>query len=103
MGYPLAGMGYPPARSGQGVGYPLTGMGYPLARSEWGGTQGGVPPSQARMGVAEVRYPQKGWGTPLWYRTADGVLDTSWSVCLLHSSRRTVLFEICFQSEKLRQ
>ena len=107
--------GVPPGRDGVPPSQVRTGGGVPPGR-DWvppgqvrmGGTQGGVPPdgippSQVRMGVAEVGYPQQGWGTPLWYRTADGVLDTSQSVCLLHSSRRTVLFEICFQSEKLRQ
>ena len=52
-------------------GIPWTG-GYPLG--------GGTPPGR--------EYPLPTGGTPR-YRTTDGVLDTSRSVCLLRSRRRT--------------
>ena len=72
--------------------------------SRWGGGYPGQVqmegyPSQVRMGEG---YPGQGWGTPIqrWGtllsrgrvpprdRTADGVLDMWWRVCLLHSCRR---------------
>ena len=82
-GTPPAGMGVP--SPGQvrtvrvpKVGYPIAGMGYPLARSGWG--------------VPEVEYALSGMGVPPPpYMTADGVLDTPRSVCLLCSRRRTFL------------
>ena len=50
---------------------------------------GGVPTLAG--GYPIMRYPHLGG------RTADGVLDTLWSVCLLHSGRRTFLLKSTFQ------
>ena len=116
-GYPSqVQTGGTPARSDRGYlrwGTPWQGwctpcqvrMGGTTARSEKG-TQGGVSPG--RDGVSPARsvwgVPQPGLtggGTlgrdppgrdrvPPRYRTADGVLDTPRSVCLLRSRRRTV-------------
>ena len=57
-----------PARGTRGR-VPLAGMGYPPAFSGWGYLRWGIP--------------WQGWGTPLQDRTADGLLDTPWSVRLL--------------------
>ena len=77
--YPCPGMGYSPTRSDQGCTLPIQGWSTPIARSGWG-----VPhPTRDRV------------SPPPWNRTADRVLDTQQSVCLLHSGRRTFLFEIC--------
>ena len=71
----------------------------------WGyPTSGNPPPHRTWLGVPLL------WGTPPWVtphqtmwggtppRVTDGVLDTPLSVCLLHSRRRTFLFEFYSQS-----
>ena len=84
-GVPWPGCGTPrngvssPSRDGvhlPEMGYPLLARdaGYPQSRDE-------VPPIQ-------------GWGAPQ-DRTADGILDLWWMLCLLHSSRRTFLYYYC--------
>ena len=51
------------------------------------------PPQPGLMG-GDLR-----WGTQ--YRTTDGVLGTPRSVCLLRSSRRTVLFKNDFKAHTI--
>ena len=77
-GTPAGGyLGYPLTRSGQGVPW-LGTLGTTLVRSGWGETPAGV-------------------GVTSQDRTADGVLDTPRSICLLRSRRRTFLFRKCFR------
>ena len=97
------------ARSGWGVGVPPAKDGIPLTRSRHGYSgvppaRDGVPPGQG-WGIPQL---DLGWGTPpsgpepgpgmghppLW--TTEGVIATWWSVCLLHSRRRTFLFQKSF-------
>ena len=122
-GVPNLARGYPsqvqvgergyPSQVQLGGGYPgqvqsgVPKMGYPLARSRWGdlrwstpsrngvlpqpGQDGGYP----RWGIpppAEMGYPPTPPPPPR-DRTADGVLDTPWLVCLLRSRRRTFLLK----------
>ena len=94
---------------GGGISQPGPPRGVPPARGGgtlpgWGGTPPQVPPHQTwsvgtlTRGVPCLRYPPSdlagGYpcqgGTPP--RVTDGVLDTPRSVCLLHSRRRTFLF-----------
>ena len=78
-GYPCEGvphLRYPPHRTWLG-GYPTLGTNPTPVRPGWGG------------------------GTPL--QETDGVLDMAWSVCLLHSRRRTFLLGNCVWSFKLKQ
>ena len=115
-GYPSQGApAWGTPRPGQDGGYPSQGehptWGTPLGRSGWEGyhnqrapargtppsqvrregnpAQGehppGVPPCQVRMGGV----PQPGYPPP-------PVQDSTWSTCLLHSRRRTVMFPCCF-------
>ena len=85
----------PPARSDKG-GTPVRPhrgdprLGTP--KSGWGGTQGGVTPRQGWC----TRLARSGWGGGE-YRTADGVLDTPWSVCLLRSRRKTFLLLLAIE------
>ena len=65
------------------VGYPLAGYPGP----GWGGTQVGYPPA----GYPPARSGQVGEGYPV--STTEGILTTRQAVCLLHSCRRTFLFE----------
>ena len=109
------GQGGTPVRSGWGVPQPGPDGGT-LARSGQGVPKVGYPPSQVRMEVPEVGYPPPGqvrrgstqggvppsrYGVPSGrdgvhpppqYRTADGILDTPRSVCLLRPRRRTFLY-----------
>ena len=98
MGYtPWQGWGTVPARSGWGVPE----VEYPPVRSGWGyprwGTPrwDGVPPARSGQGYPRWGIPcRDGVTSPLRYRTADGVLDTPRSVCLLSSRRRNFLLFI---------
>ena len=113
----LGGGRHPPARSSQGGtparGVPLPG-GYPTLGTPLSDLAGGVPlPGVPHHGyplsdlaggggTAAGGYPILTWlggiparGVPLLeggYPTSGRVLDTPWSVCLLHSRRRTFLF-----------
>ena len=63
---------------------PRSGQGVPHHRgTPWPGQDEGLP--------HDGGIPPPGMGYPLWDWTADGVLDTAWSVCLLRSRRRTFL------------
>ena len=75
VGYPWQAWGTPPQPSQDG-GYPRWGT----PQQGWGTPQ---PDHNGGMPLAGMGYPL--------YRTADGVLDTPRSVCLLRSRRRTVL------------
>ena len=100
-------VGYPPPPSRDGVPPARSNGGVPPARSRWGvpwpDPDRGVPwpglMGGTRGGRDEVP-PWQGWGTPWqgvshpYYRTTDGVLDTSRSVCLLRSGRRTFLLPV---------
>ena len=89
--------GTPPGQAGgtpaRGVPQPSPTGGYPsqvqmggtLARSDGGVPEVGYPPSQVRWGVSPLPGD----------RTADGVLDTPRSVCLLRS-RRTFLLSLVY-------
>ena len=78
-------LGYPPARSGQGVPQP----GKSTQSIPWLGQDRGVP----NQGGPAQGTPWQ--GCPPHDRTADGVLDTLWSVCLLHSLQDDFLVSLC--------
>ena len=92
---PDRGVGYPSQVQMGGVPWPGQDGGYPRwwyhPRQGWGTPQ----PGQDGGGYPRWGYPLPGM-YPLRYRTADGVLDTPRSVCLLRSRRRTFLFSKYF-------
>ena len=91
------GQGYPHHWMEEGV--PPPGWGYPLPKAGWGYSRPRL--GEVRTGgVSEMEYPQPRAGLgyhPLpQARTANGVLDTPRSVCLLRSRRRTFLLTQVF-------
>ena len=86
-------------RSFWGVAQPGQDEGWVLRPSQDGGGRVLQPGQVRTWRIAQPGQdgvlPDQGWGTPQ-DRTPDGVLDTQLAVCLLHSHRRTVLFEIIY-------
>ena len=94
MGYPLARGGIPPPGQVRMGVPPSQGWGNP-SQVDRGYLGWGTPPARSGWGVPGMGYPPgQGWSNrpPPQDRTAYGVLNTWWAVCLLHSHKRTFLF-----------